>query len=192
MEKRRNCNIFNISNFRSQITYSYVKSDCLIYFILSSANLMCRGTDISNYFRESLGLQDNESRLYMYFTVTCIILSWAMSKCILRTYLYIYAVWLGPSYLILKSTVIILKFCPLTYLTNSIWKHIWHIYIENEIQEKNKDGIEFEIACHLPWIDKKQRPWSDCSCGTWSVEYVLSSLFALCNCLPYTLYRMPI
>ena len=33
-------------------------------FFLNSANLICRGTDISKYFRESLGLRDNESRLY--------------------------------------------------------------------------------------------------------------------------------
>ena len=29
-----------------------------------SANLICRGTDISKYFRESAELQDNESRQY--------------------------------------------------------------------------------------------------------------------------------
>ena len=33
-------------------------------FFLSSANLICRGTDISKYFRESLGLLDNEIQLY--------------------------------------------------------------------------------------------------------------------------------
>ena len=35
-----------------------------IIFFLSSADLICRGTDISKYFRESLGIQVNESRLY--------------------------------------------------------------------------------------------------------------------------------
>ena len=30
-------------------------------FSLNSSNLICRGTDISKYFRESLGLRDNES-----------------------------------------------------------------------------------------------------------------------------------
>ena len=50
-----------ISNFRSQITYSFVKCGCLIYFFLNSANFICRGTDISKYFRESLGLGDNET-----------------------------------------------------------------------------------------------------------------------------------
>ena len=34
-------------------------------FFLNSANLICRDTDISKYFRESLGLRDNESRLYI-------------------------------------------------------------------------------------------------------------------------------
>ena len=32
-------------------------------FSLKSAYLICRGADISKYFRESLGLRDNESRL---------------------------------------------------------------------------------------------------------------------------------
>ena len=53
-----------ISYFRSQITYLFVKCVCFIYF-LNSTNLICRGTDISKYFRESLGLRDNESRLYL-------------------------------------------------------------------------------------------------------------------------------
>ena len=34
-------------------------------FLLNSANLICRSSDISKYFRESLGVRDNESRLYM-------------------------------------------------------------------------------------------------------------------------------
>ena len=33
-------------------------------FFLNSANLISRDTDISKYFRESLGLRDDESRLY--------------------------------------------------------------------------------------------------------------------------------
>ena len=32
---------------------------------LSFVNLIRRGTDISKYFRESLGLRNNESRLYL-------------------------------------------------------------------------------------------------------------------------------
>ena len=48
-----------ISNFRSQITYSFVKF-CFIFF-LNSTNLVCRGMDISKFFRESLGLRDNKS-----------------------------------------------------------------------------------------------------------------------------------
>ena len=58
-------NIF-ISNFKSPITYTFGKCGCLIYFFLSSSILLYRGTDISKYFRESLGIRDNESRLYMY------------------------------------------------------------------------------------------------------------------------------
>ena len=41
-----------------------MKSDCSINFFVSSANLICRSSDISKYFREDLGLRDNESRLY--------------------------------------------------------------------------------------------------------------------------------
>ena len=57
----------NISNFKSPITYIFVKCGCSNYFSLNSANLLCRGTDISNYFRESLWIRDNESRLYFCF-----------------------------------------------------------------------------------------------------------------------------
>ena len=33
---------------------------------LTSTTLICRGTDISKCFRESPGIRDNESRLYVY------------------------------------------------------------------------------------------------------------------------------
>ena len=56
-----------ISNFKSPITYVFVKYGCSNYFFLNSANLICRGTDISNYFGESLGIRDNESRLYISY-----------------------------------------------------------------------------------------------------------------------------
>ena len=51
-------------DFRSQITYSFIK--CVVQFIvfLTLSTLICRGTDISKYFSESLGIRDNESRLY--------------------------------------------------------------------------------------------------------------------------------
>ena len=48
------------SNFRSQLTYSFVKCGRSIYFFLNSANMICRGPDISKYFRESRGLRDKE------------------------------------------------------------------------------------------------------------------------------------
>ena len=57
-----------ISNFKSPITHIFVKCGCSNYFFLNSANLICRGTDISKYFRESLGIRDNESRLYKCFS----------------------------------------------------------------------------------------------------------------------------
>ena len=53
-----------ISNFKSSITYIFVKCGCSNYFFLNSENLICRGTDISKCFRESLGFRHNESRLY--------------------------------------------------------------------------------------------------------------------------------
>ena len=70
MEKKRNFSSFPqyfryISNFRSQISYTFVKCGCSKYFFLNSATLICRGTDILKYFRESLGIRDNESRLYV-------------------------------------------------------------------------------------------------------------------------------
>ena len=33
---------------------------------LTSATLICRGTDISKCFRESVGIRANESRLYIF------------------------------------------------------------------------------------------------------------------------------
>ena len=54
-----------ISNFKNTIAYIFVKCGWLNYFFHNSANLICRGTDISKYFRESLGIRDNESRLYL-------------------------------------------------------------------------------------------------------------------------------
>ena len=53
-----------ITNLRSQFTCSFVKFCCSFGIFLSSANLICRSTDISNCFRGSLRLRDNESRLY--------------------------------------------------------------------------------------------------------------------------------
>ena len=53
-----------ISNFKRPITYTFVKCGCSIKFFFNSAMLICRGTNISKYFRESRGIQDNESRLY--------------------------------------------------------------------------------------------------------------------------------
>ena len=41
----------------------------VVRFFLNSGNLICRSTGISMYFRESLGVRDNESRLYSNFLV---------------------------------------------------------------------------------------------------------------------------
>ena len=58
-------NIFNISLTSSPITYIFVKCGCSNYFFFNSANLICRGTDISKYLIESIRIRDNESRLYL-------------------------------------------------------------------------------------------------------------------------------
>ena len=42
-------------------SYLFVKFSCSICIFLSSANLICRSTDISKCFRGSLRLRDNES-----------------------------------------------------------------------------------------------------------------------------------
>ena len=79
MEKRRNCskgaisplfhNIFNISlTLKVQLHIYLLNVVNRISFSPNSANLICRSTDISKYFRESLGIRDNESRLYILFT----------------------------------------------------------------------------------------------------------------------------
>ena len=39
----------------------------MLEFFLNSGNLICRSTGISMYFRESLGVQDNERQLYTVF-----------------------------------------------------------------------------------------------------------------------------
>ena len=81
-----------ISEFRSQITYLLLRSNFssfphyFIYIFLTSgvklhihmlnvvvqftvfltlSTLICRSTDISKYFSESLEIRDNESRLYI-------------------------------------------------------------------------------------------------------------------------------
>ena len=43
-----------------------------LFFLTDSANVICRGTDISKYFRESLGIRDNESRLYFFQKGSCV------------------------------------------------------------------------------------------------------------------------
>ena len=55
-----------ISNFKSPSTHIFIKCGYSNYVFLNSGNLICRGTDISEYFRESLGIRDNESRLYLF------------------------------------------------------------------------------------------------------------------------------
>ena len=50
-----------ISNFWSQITIHLLNVVVQFIVFLTISTLICRGTDISKYFSESLGIQDNES-----------------------------------------------------------------------------------------------------------------------------------
>ena len=64
-----------ISNFRSQITYSFVKCGCFQFIVfLTLSTLICQSMDISKCFSESLGIRDNESRLYLSMAIKCIYL----------------------------------------------------------------------------------------------------------------------
>ena len=77
MDKRRNCSSGAISplfhnSFSLYILCKGVKLHLNLghlvvrLYFLHSGNVICRSTDISMYFRESLGVRDNESRLYLY------------------------------------------------------------------------------------------------------------------------------
>ena len=55
-----------ISNFRSQITFHLLNVVVQFIVFLTFSTLICRGTDISKCFRESLGIRDYEIRLYIY------------------------------------------------------------------------------------------------------------------------------
>ena len=55
-----------ISNFRSQITFIHLLNVVIQFIVfLTLSTLICRSTDISKCFSESLGIRDNESRLYL-------------------------------------------------------------------------------------------------------------------------------
>ena len=57
--------IFSVYLYFQESNYIFICEMWLfdLSFLLNSANLICQDTDISKYFRESLGLRDNESRL---------------------------------------------------------------------------------------------------------------------------------
>ena len=78
-----------ISNFNSRITHIFVECGYSSCFYLNSANLIC--TDISRYFRESLGIRDNVSRLYyIQFPAICTRESTFVSSQLLRIFLKIF------------------------------------------------------------------------------------------------------
>ena len=65
----------NFSSFPHYYIYIFLTSGVKLYIhllnvivqfivFLTLSTLICRGTDISKYFSESLGMRDNESRLY--------------------------------------------------------------------------------------------------------------------------------
>ena len=76
MNKRRNCssgaisplfhNSFNVCILCKGVKlYVNLGNLVVIFFFLNSGNLICRSTGMLMYFRESLGVRDNESRLYI-------------------------------------------------------------------------------------------------------------------------------
>ena len=80
MDKRRNCSSGAISplfhnSFNIYIVCKGVKLHVNLghlvvrFYFLNSGNLICRSTDISMYFRESLGVRGNESQLYIHVLV---------------------------------------------------------------------------------------------------------------------------
>ena len=57
-------NISQISGIKLHIHLLNVVAQFICF--LTSATMICRGTDISKCFRGSLGIRDNESRLYLH------------------------------------------------------------------------------------------------------------------------------
>ena len=60
--------IFLTSGVKLHIHLLNVAVQFIVFLTLST--LICRGADISKCFSESLGIRDNESRLYMWYTVS--------------------------------------------------------------------------------------------------------------------------
>ena len=60
--------IFLTSGVKLHIHLLYEIVQFIVFLTLST--LICRGTDISKYFSESLGIRDNESRLYIENFIT--------------------------------------------------------------------------------------------------------------------------
>ena len=60
---------FSVYLYFQESNYVFICEMWLFYLssFLNSANLICRDTDISKYFRESRGLRNNESQLYIFF-----------------------------------------------------------------------------------------------------------------------------
>ena len=131
MEKRRNCSFKSNftsfpqyfqhnSNFKSPITYIFVKCGCSNNFFLYSANLIYRGTEISKYLIESLGIRDSESRLYFNRAVLSV----------LFLLLYFSVLWalhfprLGKRELILVLLIRLFDFLLVSRKGCGLW--LWH------------------------------------------------------------------
>ena len=56
--------IFSIYLLLQEPNYIFI-CEMWLFGLFFSAVLICRGTDISKYVRESLGLRNNENRLYI-------------------------------------------------------------------------------------------------------------------------------
>ena len=68
--------IFLTSGVKLHIHLLNVVVQFIVFLILST--LICRGTDISKCFSESLGIRDNESRLY-FSDVAAHFMNWKIS-----------------------------------------------------------------------------------------------------------------
>ena len=113
------------------------------FFFLDSAILISLDTDISKYFRESLGLRENESRLY----TSNIWFLWKKNRKILYGYLSYLELWINW-----------FSFCLKVNLQPTVWVHI-------KLQSVNWLTT---MMVHSDWVFD-QRNQED-TCYRWNME----------------------
>ena len=99
---------------------------------LTLPTLICRGTDISKYFSESLGIRDNESRLYIFYF--CIVI--CCYFCLGSPLLALLSLSLGDKHKMTYRLHMTLTLCMLGYFAC--------------FSKKNLTGIPSE--CQTVWI----------------------------------------